>query len=207
MNFTKLAMAGVALSGLLAGCVTVNEDYTGVNNEAKREFLKYAGGESPVLIRSVNSPFAEGELPTAAVSARHAKEAVFGTPVEFTEKLEAAGQPHFRVVMVFNSANTVSTYDICKADQSPPAVRASPGELRIHSAFCSREEPLAGTVVTGPAPKSLDDAAYTKMVEMAFNNMFPINDPEGPNERPVLTSLRLSPTIGFKYNPFMGVFN
>jgi hypothetical protein len=207
MNLTKLALAAAAVTGLLTGCVIVNESYTGVSNSSKRDYLTYAGGKSPVLIRAVNSPFAEGALATAAVSARHAREAIFGSPVEFTEKPEAAAQSHFRVVMVFNPAVTVSDYDVCKADQTPPRVSQTPGELRIHSTFCSRDEPLAGTIVTGPAPSSLNDAAYTKMVEMAFNNMFPINDPEGPNERPFLTSLRLAPTIGFRLNPFEGLTN
>ena len=173
MNLIQLALAGAAVAGLLMGCVTVNKTYTGVSSTSKRDYLTYAGGKTPVLIRAVNSPFAEGALATAAVSARHAGPAIFGNPVEFTEKVEAAAQPQFRVVMVFNTADTVKTYDICKADRTPPAVTKTPGELRIHSAFCAREESMAGTVVTGPAPKSLKGATYTKMVEMAFNNMFP----------------------------------
>lgn len=205
----RAALKATGLSALvmLAGCVTVNETYTGIDNQSKREYLHYAGGNTPVLLRAVNSPFSEGELPTAAVSARHAKDAVSNSTVEFTEKVGAAGQPHFRVVMVFDPAVTVSDYDVCKADSAPPvAVRAS-GALRIHSVFCSREEPLAGTVVEGPSPKSLDDQAYVKMVHMAFENMFPTNDIRDPNEGQFRTTLRLAPTIGFRLNPFEGVFN
>jgi hypothetical protein len=48
--------------------------------------------------------------------------------------------------------------------------------------FCSHDEPLAGTLVSGPAPSGLNDQAYIKMVHMAFGNMFPTNNPEGINE-------------------------
>jgi hypothetical protein len=204
---TILTATGLSAMVMLAGCVTVNETYTGVANESKRDYLKYAGGETPVLVRAVNSPFGEGALQTAAVAARHAKDAVDVGTVEFTEDDAAAGQPHFRVVMVYDPAINVSAYDVCKADSVPSTAVRAPGELRIHSVFCSRDEPLAGTIVAGPAPKSLDDAAYEKLVRMAFENMFPTNDPEGPNERPFRTTLSLAPTIGFRLNPFEGVFN
>jgi hypothetical protein len=202
-----LTATGLSAMIMLAGCVTVNETYTGVANESKRDYLNYAGGETPVLVRAVNSPFSEGTLQTAAIAARHAKDAVTRSTVEFTENDQAAAQSHFRVVMVFDPAINVSAYDVCKADSKPPAAVRAPGELRIHSVFCSHDEPLAGTLVEGPTPKSLDDPAYVKMVHMAFENMFPTNDPEGPNERRFLTSLRVSPTFGFRLNPLEGVFN
>lgn len=202
-----LTITGLAAFALLAGCVTVNETYTGVANESKRDYLNYAGGETPVLVRAVNSPFAEGEVETAAVAARFAKDAVTRSTVEFTEKDTAAAQPHFRVVMVFDPAINVSAYDVCKADGAAPKPDRAPGAMRIHSVFCARDEPLAGTLVEGPAPKSLTDQNYEKMVRMAFENMFPTNDPEGPNERRFLTSLRVAPTFGFRLNPFEGVFN
>jgi hypothetical protein len=202
-----LKVTGLGALALLAGCVTVNETYTGVANESKRDFLNYAGGETPVLVRAVNSPFSEGELKTAAVAARFAKDAVTRSTVEFTEVDSAAGQPHFRVVMVFDPAINVSAYDVCKADAAPPKPDRAPGAMRIHSVFCSNEEPLAGTLVEGPAPKNLGDQNYEKMVRMAFENMFPTNDPEGPNERRYLTSLRVAPTFGFRLNPLEGIFN
>jgi hypothetical protein len=207
MNRITLMATGIAALTLLAGCVTVNESYTGVGNASKRDFLKYAGGESPVLVRAVNSPFSEGEVQTAAVAARLAKHAVTQSSVEFTEKDDAAKQPHFRIVMLFDPAINVSVHDVCKADGAAPKPNRAVGALRIHSAFCSHEEPLAGTVVEGPAPKSLHDANYEKMVRMAFENMFPTNDPDGPNERRFLTSFRFSPTPGFRLNPFLGGFN
>lgn len=202
-----LTATGLTAMVLLAGCVTVNETYTGVDNESKREYLQYAGGGTRVLVRAINSPFSEGALATAAVAARLAKDAVILSTIEFTENDTAAAQPHFRVVMVFDPAVTVSAYDVCKADTVPPAAVRAPGALRIHSVFCSRDEPLAGTVVEGPAPKSLDGQDYEKMVRMAFENMFPTNDPRGPNEGPFRVTLRLAPTIGFRMNPFEGVFN
>lgn len=204
---TILTATGLSAMVMLAGCVTVNETYTGVGNESKRDYLKYASSETPVLVRAVNSPFSEGALQTAATAARHAKDAVNVGTVEFTEDDTAAGQPHFRVVMLYDPAVNVSAYDVCKADSVPPIAVRSPGELRIHSVFCSRDEPLAGTTVAGPAPKSLDDAAYEKLVQMAFTNMFPTNDPEGPNEGRFRTTLRLAPTIGFRLNPFEGLFD
>ncbi len=203
---TAFMATGLSALVLLAGCVTVNESYTGVGNASKRDYLTYAGGQSPVLVRAVNSPFREGELETAAVAARYAKNAVSHSPVEFTENDSAAKQPHFRVVMLFDPAINVSVYDVCKADSAAPKPSRVPGALRIHSAFCAREEPLAGTVVEGPAPKNLGDRDYEKMVRMAFENMFPTNDPDGPNERRFLTAFRLSPTPGFRLNPFLGVF-
>ncbi|MDG2285059.1 MAG: hypothetical protein P8N43_05985 [Alphaproteobacteria bacterium] len=194
-TFTASALAAMVM---LAGCVTVNETYTGVTNESKREFLEYAGGKTPVLVRAVNSPFSEGEVPTATIAAKHAKAAVNPSQVAFTAYDAAAAQPHFRVVMVFDPATTVSAHDVCKADVAPLVAERTPGELRIHSVFCSNDEPLAGTVVEGPAPKSLNDQAYVTMVRMAFENMFPTNDPEGPNERRLLTSFNLVPNFGFR---------
>jgi hypothetical protein len=207
MFHKALTATSLAAMVMLAGCVTVNEDFTGVANESKRDYLKYAGGETPVLVRAVNSPFSEGEIPTAAIAARHAKGAVTEIAVDFTENDAAAAQSHFRVVMVFDPAVTVSASDVCKADSVAPAAVRAPGALRIHSVFCSRDEPLAGTIVEGPAPKSLNDYAYEKLVRMAFENMFPTNHPEGPNEPRFLSSLQLAPTIGFRRNPFEGVFN
>lgn len=195
---TTFMAVGLVSMSALAGCVTVNEAYTGLDNQAKREYLQYAGGKSPVLVRSVNSPFSEGEIPTAAIAAKYAKDAVTVSSVEFTENDAAAQQPQFRVVMVHDSAVTVSDHDICAADSSPPTTARAPGVLRIHSVFCSRDEPLAGTVVEGPAPRSLGDNAYEKMVRMAFENMFPTNDPREPNEGPIVTSLRTVPTVGFQ---------
>lgn len=200
-------ITGFGVLALLAGCVTVNETYTGVANESKRDFLNYAGGETPVLVRAVNSPFSEGAIETAAVAARLAKDAVTRSTVEFTELDSAAAQPHFRVVMVFDPAINVSAYDVCKADAAPPKPDRELGFMRIHSVFCARDEPLAGTLVEGPAPKSLNDRNYEKMVRMAFENMFPTNDPEGPNEPRFLTSFRVAPTFGFRLNPLEGIFN
>jgi len=188
MKRAGFAVAGFAAMTLLVGCVTVNESYTGVTNEAKRDYLAYAGGKTPVLVRAVNSPFNEGALRTAAVAASHAAEAIPASAVEFTENDKAAAQAQFRVVMVFDPAINVSPHDICKADAAAPAVSRAPGELRIYSVFCSHDEPLAGTLVSGPAPSGLNDQAYIKMVHMAFGNMFPTNDPEGANEPPVIPS-------------------
>jgi hypothetical protein len=198
----RAALTATGLSALvmLAGCVTVNEAYTGFDNESKREYLHYAGGVTPVLVRAVNSPFGEGEVPTATIAALHAKDAISDSSVEFTSNAAAAGQPHFRVVMVFDPAVTVSDVDVCKADSVAPAAVRAPGALRIHSVFCSHDEPLAGTVVEGPAPKTLDDQAYVKMVRMAFENMFPTNDPRGPNEAPIVTSFNRAPSAGIRLN-------
>jgi hypothetical protein len=115
-TFTASALAAMVM---LAGCVTVNETYTGVTNESKREYLEYAGGKTPVLVRAVNSPFSEGEIPTATIAAKHAKAAVNPSQVAFTASDAAASQPHFRVVMVFDPAITVSAHDVCKADVAP----------------------------------------------------------------------------------------
>ena len=195
-----LTATGLTAMVMLAGCVTVNETYTGVDNESKRDYLHYAGGKTPVLVRSVNSPFGEGEVPTATIAARYAKDAISDSAVEFTSSDAAAGQPQFRVVMVFDSAVTVSDYDVCKADSMAPAAVRAPGALRIHSVFCSNDEPLAGTVVEGPAPKTLDSQGYEKMVHMAFENMFPTNDPRGPNEAPIVTSFNRAPSFGLRFN-------
>jgi len=177
--------AAVAASALLAGCVTVNESYTGVNNTSKREFLNYAGGESPVLVTVVNAPFSQGATAMAEMAARLAEVSISESTVKFTADPALANQPHFRVVMVFDPPVTASVHDMCQADTSAPKVARSGGDMRIYSVFCAREEPLSGTEVRGPAPRSMMDANTEKMVRMAFENMFPLNDSDGPSEEPI----------------------
>lgn len=197
---------GVMAVLTLSGCVTVRETLSDVGAATKRDFLQFSGNQSPVLIRAINSPFREDPRTVAAIVSRHAREAIAGAPVDFTEDANLARKPNFRLVFLFDPVSAVSPKDICSAERVPPHVTVTPGELHLHGAFCSDDEPIAGVLATGPAPKDLYDPAFAKLVRMTVAEMFPEQDRNGPRKQNFMTSLRFHPKPGFRLNPLGGIF-
>jgi hypothetical protein len=191
----------------LGGCVIVRETISEVGAATKRDFLRYSGDKSPVLVTALNSPFREGPLSVAAIAAQHAGAAVAGTNVGFTEDASQARRPDFRLVLLFDPVNTISPRDICAAARAAPAAVIGAGELRLHAAFCLDDEPIAGALATGPLPDGPTDPAFEKLVRMTVAEMFPEQDRRGPGKQHYMTSIRFYPKPGFRLNPLTGVFD
>ena len=210
-RIARRSPAFIVLLGLLAGlapggCVTVRETNSDVGATTKRNFLRYSGNQSPVLVTALNSPFRADALSVAAIAAHHAGAAVVGANVDFTEDASLASKPNFRLVLLFDPVNTVSPRDICAADNAPPVVAVIPGELSLHAAFCSDDEPIVGVLGTGPIPDGPNDPEFEKLVRMTVAEMFPTQDRKGPGKQNFMTSIRLYPTPGFRLSPLTGVF-
>ena len=205
---SSLALFAAGLS--LAGCLTVNDSYTGQTNTAKRGMLSYAGGDSPVLLRTLGPAFgADAGDGLAAATAAHASGAVPGMSTTFTSQAAAAGHPNFRVVVAFDPVPTVAAKDLCTAGEAPPPAAVTAGRMTLFMAFCTNDEALAGAEVEGPLPSGAEDPEYRRMVRAAVAAMFPARDPEREPVRPLFgygmgygVAQPWGPGLTYGYNPY-----
>lgn len=168
---TALVLGLVGLAA--AGCQTARNSYGSVDNEAKRDFMTYAGASSAVFVDVRSSPFPQGAPATAAKVAEVLTEGSYFGRVRFSEDASAAEQPHFRIVVAFDTPASLPPQSLCGSGlQALPAAPAA-GVLTLHMAFCAREETLSAAIVTSPSARGLDDRRFSEAVHAAFIELFP----------------------------------
>ena len=206
----RVVVLGLCLA-MLAGCVTARNTITATDSEGRRAFLTYAGGETPVYLVAANPP---ADLGThAAVASRladAASGAVFGMDTEFTSDIDMASRSNFRIVALFDPTVALSTTEVCRSEarQSPLVAARHADKTTLFLAFCTRGEDIAGTIVTGPKVVELSDPALTKMVRTGIREMFSFDDRRNNrDEPPILGSIAVTPSVGFRLNPLTGIWD
>jgi hypothetical protein len=197
----------VALAGVLAlsGCVTANSTSTGVDATGRHAFLSYAGADSPVFLTAVNPGF--GAPPeVAARVAKAADQSVLGSPVTFSTDRAATKLPQYRIIALFDPEVSLSTGQVCSADERPPVAARYQDRTNLFMAFCARGEEIAGARVSGNRLSGPDDPELDRMVKAGMSEMFP---PRGGGDRgqpPVFGSLSFGGGVPkFRLNPLAGV--
>ncbi len=194
---------------MLSGCVTARNTFSATDSEGRREFIRYAGGESPVYLTALNAPAELGDW--GVVSDRLADAAtgaVFGLDTRFTGDIEQATRANFRIVALFDPLVSLSAKGLCQAEsrQAPQTSARHVDKTTLFLAFCTRGEDLAGTIVTGPKITELGDPELREMVRAGIREMFSMRDRRRDrNSPPLLGSISVAPSVGFRLNPLTGV--
>lgn len=208
--FSSRALIVCACLLTLAGCVTARNTIQFTDSEGRRSYLRYAGSEGPVYLRAANPPASLGDHDAvAAVMADAASGAVFAMPTTFTSDREAAPQPHFRIVALFDAEESLSTAGLCESEATGTDLTAAryADRTNLFLAFCTRGEALAGTKVSGPKITSVSDPALRQMVRSGIREMFSLDDRQRERgEPPILGTFSGNPNdFGFRLNPLEGV--
>ena len=210
--FSTRALIVCACLLALAGCVTARNTIQFTDSEGRRSYLRYAGSEGPVYLRAANPPASLGDHDAvAAVMADAASGAVFAMPTTFTSDREAAPQPQFRIIALFDAEESLSTADLCESEAKGTDLTAAryADRTNLFLAFCTRGEALACTKVSGPKITSVSDPALRQMVRSGIREMFSLDDRQRERgEPPILGTFSGNPNdFGFRLNPLEGVIN
>lgn len=169
-----LALGVLISASVLSGCVTSQPGYSQLDNEGKREYLSYAAAETPVYLKTVNWPFADGNAAASQAAARYASGSIFGSKAEFTADPAAAGHPNYYVVLAMNLPLSSLVTVLCGDGPVPVDTGARTDTLRITAAFCSGGQTLSSSTATGPVPAGAADDAFRELVRGAMQELFPI---------------------------------
>jgi|GEM_PF-719240 len=195
----------------LAGCVTARNTVQATDSEGRRAFLQYAGSSSPVYLLAANPPAELGDhAAVAGAVAEAASGAVFAMDTTFTADIARAAHPNFRIVALFDPVQSMSTEAVCQSEAKAadvPAARFA-DRTNLFLAFCTRGEAIAGTKVSGPKLASVADPAFREMARTGIREMFSFDDRRRDRgEPPILGSISVSPTVGFRLNPLTGIID
>ncbi|WP_323795081.1 hypothetical protein [Nisaea sp.] len=174
---TRMLTAGAVLSVvILSGCVTAMRGYSGVDNEGKRDYLRYAASTTPVCLTLSGSAFVDGKATASEVAVAAANDAsgsIFGSPARFTADCASTAHPDYRIVILANAAIVGSPDQLCKDE--PIATRQTAGKLQLDAAFCAKSEVLSTAWSKGPDPSGISDPVFGQMIRSLMNELFPIN--------------------------------
>ena len=167
--------AGIAV--LIAGCAAPTT-YKWDWQQWSPNTLGYAAGQGALLTEIRGNPFdaPKGEVDAAITSTMYKSH--FGPPVPFVTEAPQDYTSPYRVVMVFDPAETVSPKELCTGDPKPS--ERSEGTIKIAAAFCSRdtfETSVWGRVAQTEGP---DDPEFQALIRQITTQLFPNQD---PNER------------------------
>lgn len=170
-----MSAAAVFTVVLLGGCVVSMRGFSGVDNEAKREYLAYAAAETPVCLTLSGASFVDAQANASEVTAAAAESAsgaVFGSPARFTADCASTAHPEYRIVILANAAIVGSPDQLCEEDTFP--TRQTVGKLRLDAAFCAASEPLSTAWSEAPSPTGASDPVFQRMIHSMMNELFPI---------------------------------
>lgn len=206
----RIIVLGLCLLAL-AGCVTARNTIQATDSEGRRAYLRYAGSSGPVYLRAANPPIELGDHGrVGAAAAEAASGAVFAMDTTFTADISRAAHPAFRIVALFDPADSLSTEAVCRSDATSgdlPAARFT-DRTNLFLAFCTRGESLAGTRVGGPKLAALSDPSFREMVRAGIREMFAMDDRQRDRgEPPILGTISVSPSVGFRLNPLEGIID
>ncbi len=141
--------------------------------------LNYAATQGGMLTEVVGNPFEQDSQEqlertiTRAMATSH-----FGPELPFiTTPPEDFASP-YRVVVVFDPAQNISEYKVCRYESEPAAARKN-GIVRVHAVLCANEKPL--TAISGRVGgiESPGDPRFRRLISQMSLLLFPPYDPNG----------------------------
>ena len=135
--------------------------------------LNYAATKGGMLTQVRGNPFeqtTEGQLESDIARVMAASH--FGPRLPFITTAPDDFASPYRVVVVFDPAQTVSSYKVCDGRQDSAADRPE-GMVRVHAVLCANEKPL--TAVSGQARnvETPRDANFTQLIGQMSILLFP----------------------------------
>jgi len=135
--------------------------------------LNYAATNGGMLIQVRGNPFeqaTEGQLESEI--ARVMASSHFGPRLPFITTVPDDSASPYRVVVVFDPAQTVSSYKVCDGRQDSAAERPE-GMVRVHAVLCANDKPL--TAVSGQARnvETPGDAKFRQLIGQMSILLFP----------------------------------
>ena len=174
-------MTAVAAIALLVSACGLPTTYKWDREQWSPSKLGYAAGQGAMLAEIRGNPFdvAKAELDAAVTGTMYGSH--FGPPVRFVTELPQGTASPYRVVLLFNPAETTNSRELCAGD--PASGAPTPGRVKIAAAVCAQdllETSVWGTVagVTGP-----DDSAFKALVRQMTTQLFPHQDPDDRSAR------------------------
>ena len=168
----------VILAGATAACTSTDvvlspTSYYGAYTPSVLNYSATSGG---MLVEVLGNPFdaPKGELEssiTGAMTGSH-----FGPQVDFVTTPGDGFRSPYRVVMVFDSTQGYSQYNLCARTAS---IQPVPGEtVKAHVALCAADKPLTGVSgsvgeVTGP-----NDPKFGQLIAQLTTNLLPPSNPD-----------------------------
>ncbi len=140
--------------------------------------LNYAATKGGMLTQVRGNPFEQAtEEQLESEIARAMASSHFGPRVPFITTAPDDFASPYRVVVVFDPAQTVSSNKVCDGRQDSAADRPN-GVVRVHAVLCANEKPL--TAVSGQARdvETPGDAKFRQLIGQMSILLFP---PRGPH--------------------------
>lgn len=153
-----LSLGAVALAGLTAACEDGPATMAGTwRSPAAWSTMVHAAAKGSVLVEIYGQPFAVARPDFTAQVAESLSGQVIGRVVRFTDDRDQAPEPRIRLVLAFNSPETLDAESLCGDGAIPTA--AEPREkVTVVAAFCHGGRLLASArgwvaKVDGPGDK------------------------------------------------------
>ncbi len=171
------AAIAVSVAVLITGC-SAPTTYKWDWQQWSPNTLGYAAGQGALLTKIRGNPFdaPKDEVDAAITSTMYKSH--FGPPVPFVTEAPQGYISPYRVVMVFDPAETISPKELCTGDPKPS--ERSEDTIKIAAAFCSRdtfETSVWGRVARTATP---EDPEFKALIRQMTTQLFPNRD---PNER------------------------
>ncbi len=145
--------------------------------------LNYAATRGGMLTQVRGNPFEQAtEEQLGSEIARVMASSHFGPRSPFITTAPDDFASPYRVVVVFDPAQTVSSYKVCDGRYDAAAARRD-GTVRAHAVLCANEKPL--TAVSGQARnvETPGDANFRQLIGQMSILLFPPRDPNRDSNR------------------------
>ncbi len=168
-------VAVAALAVLVSAC-GLPTTYKWDREQWSRSKLGYAASQGAMLTEIRGNPFgtAKAELDSAVTSAMYGSH--FGPSVRFVTEVPQGNTSPYRVVILFNPAETMNARELCTGDPAPGA--PTPGRVKIAAAVCAQD--IHETSVWGSVAdvSGLGDPAFEALIRQMTTQLFPNQDPD-----------------------------
>ena len=172
------AVAGVAVLVSACGLPTT---YKWDREQWSRGKLGYAASQGAMLTVISGNPFgtAKAELDSVVTETMYGSH--FGPPVRFVTEVPQGNTSPYRVVMLFNPAETTNSKELCTGSPAPGA--PTPGRVKIAAAVCAND--IHETSVWGSVAEvsGLEDPAFKALIRQMTTQLFPNQDPDDRSAR------------------------
>lgn len=164
--------AGIA--ALVAGC-SVPTTYKWDYQQFSRSKLAYAAKEGAMLTDIRGNPFNAPKTAVDATILDTMYQSHFGPPVPFVTQVPEDHRSPYRVVMLFDPKETMSSHELCTGE--PEAGEPDGGVIKVAAAFCAQD--IHETSVWGTVPRASnpEDPEFQALIRKMTNQLFPVHEP------------------------------
>ncbi len=163
-----------AVAALVAGCAAPTT-YKWNWAQWNPDKLGYAAGQGAMLTDIRGNPFNAPKTAVDATITDTMYKSHFGPPVPFVTQAPEDYKSPYRVVMLFDPKETMSSHELCTGE--PEAGDPDGGVIKVAAALCAQdihETSVWGTVARTSSP---DDPEFKALIRQMTTQLFPNEDP------------------------------